>query len=243
MLLRVLIDHSAGTGVAAWCECRGRGDVSAGAGANERSGGRERILVAARGEFAGRGFDGASTAEIARLAGVTQPLVHYHFASKEDLWKAVVLDVLGELDRFSASAAIGLDDLDEAARVRALMRSYVAFSAEHPEIGRLLMGEGARSGERLTWLVDEALGWRLRGLDALLASGVSAGVLKPLPTPLVGLAFLAAAGYPFQIPELLAAVHGLDAHDPSVIEAHADAMIEVFLHGILATDDRQAAGA
>ena len=54
----------------------------------ERS--RDRILAAALSEFANRGFDGTTTAEIARRAGVTQPLVHYHFDSKDALWYATV---------------------------------------------------------------------------------------------------------------------------------------------------------
>ncbi len=203
------------------------------------AGGRTRILAAARHAFTERGFDGASTALIARAAGVTQPLVHYHFATKEDLWKAVVLDVLGELDRFSEEAAAELGSItDDFARIRALMRGYVAFVAQHPEIGRLLMDEGARAGERLDWLVDEALGWRLLRLEALLHTGVQTGLLKPVSPALVGLAFLAAAGYPFQMPHLLERVHGIDANDPAVVQQHAETVIEIFLHGLLATDTR-----
>ena len=37
-----------------------------------------------------RSFDGASTREIAARAGVPQPLLAYHFRSKEDLWQAAV---------------------------------------------------------------------------------------------------------------------------------------------------------
>ena len=47
--------------------------------------GRERILQVALEEFAANGFEGTSMAHIARRAGVTQPLVHYHFASKDAL--------------------------------------------------------------------------------------------------------------------------------------------------------------
>src|SRR4051794_24909594 len=51
---------------------------------------RDRILSAALEEFANRGYDGTTTAEIARHAGVTQPLVHYHFETKDALWRAAV---------------------------------------------------------------------------------------------------------------------------------------------------------
>ncbi|MGH1505608.1 MAG: helix-turn-helix domain-containing protein, partial [Acidimicrobiales bacterium] len=44
---------------------------------------RARILAAAVEVFAERSFDGASTREIASRAEVTQPLLNYHFQSKE----------------------------------------------------------------------------------------------------------------------------------------------------------------
>jgi len=40
--------------------------------------------------FARAGFNGVSIVEIAQVAGVAKPLVHYHFASKDLLWEAAV---------------------------------------------------------------------------------------------------------------------------------------------------------
>src|SRR5947208_3696369 len=44
--------------------------------------GRERILAAAIRSFSEVGYEGTTTAGLARDAGVTQPLVHHHFGSK-----------------------------------------------------------------------------------------------------------------------------------------------------------------
>jgi len=49
---------------------------------------RERILAAALDLFSELSFDGASTRDIAARAGVTQPLLNYHFRSKDELWRA-----------------------------------------------------------------------------------------------------------------------------------------------------------
>jgi len=46
---------------------------------------RDRIVAAATDLFSERSYDGATTRDIAARAGVTQPLVNYHFDSKEDL--------------------------------------------------------------------------------------------------------------------------------------------------------------
>ena len=43
---------------------------------------RASLIEAAVHEFAAHGFDGASTRAIAMRAGVHQPQINYHFASK-----------------------------------------------------------------------------------------------------------------------------------------------------------------
>jgi AcrR family transcriptional regulator len=51
---------------------------------------REEILDAAVAVFAERGLHGASTDEIARLAGISQPYVYRLFGTKKELYMAVV---------------------------------------------------------------------------------------------------------------------------------------------------------
>ncbi|MFI9723771.1 TetR family transcriptional regulator [Streptomyces sp. NPDC052396] len=60
------------------------------AGVAEGPGSRERIVAAARAEFAGRGYDRASIRAIARGAGVDPALVHHYFGPKERLFAAAV---------------------------------------------------------------------------------------------------------------------------------------------------------
>ncbi|MEW5989735.1 MAG: TetR family transcriptional regulator [Chloroflexota bacterium] len=50
------------------------------------SGSRERILAAARAEFAARGYDSATIRGIAAAAGVDPALVRHYFGSKEHLF-------------------------------------------------------------------------------------------------------------------------------------------------------------
>ena len=58
---------------------------------------RDRILQAAIEAFATNGYHGASTRDIAELAGVTDPLLFYHFKTKADLYLAAVRDQLEKL--------------------------------------------------------------------------------------------------------------------------------------------------
>src|SRR5215470_19521404 len=50
---------------------------------------KARILTAAEEVFAAKGFEGASTREIAAAAGVNISSLHYHWESKETLYFAV----------------------------------------------------------------------------------------------------------------------------------------------------------
>jgi AcrR family transcriptional regulator len=54
------------------------------------AGRREQILDVATGLFANQGFQGTTTKEIARQAGVNEALIFRHFPSKEELYWAVI---------------------------------------------------------------------------------------------------------------------------------------------------------
>ncbi|WP_407550754.1 TetR family transcriptional regulator [Streptomyces sp. Pv4-95] len=60
------------------------------AGAEAGPGARERILAAARTEFAARGYDKTSVRGIAKAAGVDAALVHHYFGTKEQVFAAAI---------------------------------------------------------------------------------------------------------------------------------------------------------
>jgi AcrR family transcriptional regulator len=60
---------------------------------------RERIRRAAMGLFAEKGFAGAHTREICTRAGVTKPVLYYHFKSKENLYRELLLEACGGMFR------------------------------------------------------------------------------------------------------------------------------------------------
>ena len=108
---------------------------------------REEILDAAIAEFAEKGLHGASTDEIARLAGISQPYVFRLFGTKKELYLAVVARCFRQtLETFQRAAegkrgeealhAIGkaYGELLESDRIylRAQMQAYAA--CEDPEI-------------------------------------------------------------------------------------------------------------
>jgi AcrR family transcriptional regulator len=82
---------------------------------------RRLLLAAAADEFAERGLD-ASVADIARRAGVGKGTVFRHFASKDDLLAAIVLD------RIDALSTVG-DQLVSAADPGAALLEFLTVAA------------------------------------------------------------------------------------------------------------------
>lgn len=116
--------------------------------------GLKSIILAARRAFAAHGYDGASLRQISAEAGVLHTAMLYHFPTKDTLWKAVMADMFEALEaRFAAStaahAASSPRDL-----ARALVREFVMFCAECPELHRIMTSEGRSETDRLSWLVD-----------------------------------------------------------------------------------------
>src|SRR5215471_20506998 len=67
---------------------------------------RDDVLDAALLEFADHGYEGASTEDIARQAGISQPYLFRLFGTKKELFKATVAHCFGlTLEMFQTAAA------------------------------------------------------------------------------------------------------------------------------------------
>ncbi|MCW2494767.1 TetR/AcrR family transcriptional regulator [Jatrophihabitans sp.] len=97
---------------------------------------RAEIVAAAKELMAhARSVDDISMRAVAEAVGVTPPSIYLHFADKDALLAAVVIDVFGELDK--AMLAAGEAESSPLGRLRAYGRAYVKFAIEHPEHYRL----------------------------------------------------------------------------------------------------------
>jgi TetR/AcrR family transcriptional regulator len=194
---------------------------------------RERILEAALAQFADRGFEGTTTRSVARASGVTQPLVHYHFPTKEALWSAAVERALAREGILFAGLSSELGDLDPTGRLRVILRRFVRHAAEQAELYKLVAREGARPGPRLDWLVDCYVRRIYQELWEAFRVGSQQGWARSVPPQHLIFIVLAAATQVFQMPALAREVFDMDVRTPETIEAHADTLIELLFHGLL----------
>ena len=65
---------------------------------------RQAVLDTACGVFFSKSYRGATTAEIAREAGITEPILYRHFGSKRDLYLACLDEAWRQFREFSEEA-------------------------------------------------------------------------------------------------------------------------------------------
>ncbi|MDR0226104.1 MAG: TetR/AcrR family transcriptional regulator [Burkholderiaceae bacterium] len=110
---------------------------------------RDRIVEAALTVFALRGFDGATTREIAKEAGVSSALIHHHFKDKETLWNLVGQRISEEfVEDIRSSMDTDLQGPGEGARQ--MVGAYMRYWREHPRALRFQLWRvlGAPADER-----------------------------------------------------------------------------------------------
>jgi AcrR family transcriptional regulator len=185
---------------------------------------REHIVRAARGLFARHGFDAVSVRDIAEQAGTTHGLVRHHFGSKLGVWQAVVDAAEAEYAGALGPVLDGLgsgDARDEAAH---FVRRFVAVSALHPDLTRLLLHEGTAAGPRLPQILAH-LASAHRRLEPLVARLHACGLLRQFGSETLFHFLLFAAGAPFALPALSEGLLGPDAS----AEAHAERVVHALL--------------
>lgn len=100
---------------------------------------RDRVLGAARADFAERGLLGARLADVAAQAGITRASLLHHFPSKDDLYAQVVGEAfldLGVALRGAAPAGAGREEA-----VRGMTRAYAGYLRARPDTARLILRE------------------------------------------------------------------------------------------------------
>ena len=104
-----------------------------------QDGTREQLLLAARRQFADKGFYGASIAGVAGEVGISKQALLYHFKRKEDLYAEVLQDISQRLLRFVRSA-VRSSDAPERQLEDIMLGMYLA-SREQPQDTRILVRE------------------------------------------------------------------------------------------------------
>ncbi|MFI1016187.1 TetR/AcrR family transcriptional regulator [Streptomyces sp. NPDC020965] len=135
---------------------------------------RRTLLGVSRELFAAEGYGALGLAEIVGAAGVTKGALYHHFASKAELFRAVLAEVQAEVGERVAEAADARDDPWD--QLTAGCQEFIT-AATDPEIQRILLIDGPAVLGWHEWRVlDEASSARhlAEALTDLIERGVVA---------------------------------------------------------------------
>jgi len=191
--------------------------------------GRARILSAAIKAFSELGYAGTTTADIARAAGVTQPLVHHHFGSKDGLWRAAMDLAFSSVPRIVSAP----DRSDTRATILDIVERFVRFVAAHPEVTRIIAREGAAPSQRLDYILKRYLHEPMREVVDLLRAAQGAGIVAAEIRPELALFLVLGAGsHLFDVSALAERSQGIDTSAAWTCEAFVMVMRTLLEYGL-----------
>jgi len=103
--------------------------------------------------FAEKGFDAVSVRDIEIAAEVKRGMMAYHFGDKETFWKAVADFTFEQIDAQRDLRLDMMKDISDREGLALMIRFYVRFYAQHPELSRLMAQEARQESWRIDYLV------------------------------------------------------------------------------------------
>lgn len=170
-----------------------------------------RLLAAARVEFARKGLAGARVEEIARDAGVTKQLVYHYYSSKEGLFVAVLDESSGNI--MSELVSLNVEQLPPHEAMRTVLNHFFDQYRLDPFLGSLAL-EGIRYHDGHQTPRNHFLEMApslIAKLDAILVRGAASGDFRTGINPrlLLASASLVTTGW-FTNRYSMSALAGLD---------------------------------
>lgn len=147
-----------------------------------------QLIKAALEAFSEHGFNAAKLDDIAQRAGVSKGTIYLYFASKEELFKAVVRDIIAAQlqSSYEGSASLSASDALEHT-----LRAHWAFTTD-PRFDawfRILVAELPKHPELLAFYNSEVIDRAWAILEAVIARGIASGEFRKVePRLAVGFA-------------------------------------------------------
>jgi len=188
---------------------------------------RQQIIEAAATLFSQRGFSGTTTREVAHAVGVSEATVFKYFATKEELYAAII-EAKARTQELLDTAIPLADRKDDAGLLRVMAREMVARTKADPTLMRLLFFS-ALEGHALS---DMFFSSRIQTVHSFLsryiATRVAAGAFRPLDPIQAAFNFMGMVSYHVLLRELF------HQNPPPHLttERAIDEMVATFLRGV-----------
>lgn len=187
-----------------------------------------RILSAAERVFAEAGLAGATMAEIAAAAGLPKANVHYHLATKEGVYRAVLEDILA----FWLDAS---DHIMPGADPRVALTRYIhakfSMSRARPYASKVFANEILHGAPYMRSYLGDHLRRKVEEKSAIVQDWIAKGLIAPVdPKHLFFLLWAMTQTYAdFDVQ--IAAVLGVEQIDEKEYAAGEELIVQLVLRG------------
>jgi AcrR family transcriptional regulator len=191
---------------------------------------KRRILAAAELVFSRDGFQGATTREIARQAGVNEVTLFRHFNSREQLLRGTLecgceaFDTLVEPEKICRGELLG--------GLEGYIRDIYSVVKQHEAIVRAFIGETRLLPESIRRLLQEFMLTRKARLVVLLQCAQEKGFVRR------DVDVSAAADFIRDAIHSATLRHTFYHTDPEKIDAHLRGVTDIFYRGIKPSDEK-----
>lgn len=190
---------------------------------------RTKILQAALQLFARQGYDGTTTKDLAKVAGVAEGTLFRHFANKKALlieiattgWVDILTDLLTELSEMGSYKAVSQ-----------VMRRRMLNMRKNSDLMRVCFIEAQYHPELKESIQAEVIGKMTDVAEAFFETAMEKGIYRKMDPKIVAKVFLgifAIAGFSEQTildPEA----------SPQAMQEMAEGISDIFLRGVLNND-------
>lgn len=170
--------------------------------------------------------------KIAERAGVAQPLVVYHFPSKDALWIASIEAALDQFMKQLLPDLEALKGLDPATRLSLIFREFVRYSATVPAMLQIMIDANKHRRVNLNTVVEDRLRPVYMRLCELIKAAQKTGAIPAGDPGLIYYSLVAVAATPFSLSREFKQLTGRDPLEPEMVEAQADLLVRLFFPGL-----------
>lgn len=193
------------------------------------------IVEAALAVFAEKGFAAAKLDEIARRAGVSKGALYLYFETKEDIFRAVVGQVIApNMVAVKAMAAAHPGPFPDLIRRVAVAIAQVAQTSPLSAVAKMVLGEARNFPELARVWHDDLVSQALEAISGAVKAAQARGEIKPGDPRTFALQFISPLLVAMMWRETFVPV-GAEPFDLSRLMSQH---VETLLHGLLVAETR-----
>jgi AcrR family transcriptional regulator len=147
---------------------------------------REQLLAVALDVFAGEGYHQTSMNQIAEAAGITKPVLYQHFASKRELYLALIEEAGGRLLHIITAPSI--TETNGRRRVELGFLAYFQWVYDDHDSFQLLFGGGSRRDAEFSEAAGKFQSRVADAIEPLITADIDTEHRRTLAHAIVGLA-------------------------------------------------------